>query len=578
MALKQPKKVLYAANERLDLIDVLAQDSTRDDNDNQNRFGSLLNDPDGRVFSGWLTSTTTGANSGFTIAAAPSCAMDRAGNLLILDGSASLSVTMPANTISYIHAYYAETPSDTAQRRFFNSGSEVMQNTSTRVTRAPNLYRTTTAYGTPAWAGFNATAVIGGSTVQLLPLYAVAVDGSNSITAVLDFRPMFAMGAGAAGGNQYEAQSGNADLPFNFSPSDAATLGIGTMRKALVALADRIKNIKGSTQWYDDAANQWLFSGGTLSSPGATQINFNADTWQIGTGYGATETLNFFTGADTGTLPFIGNEIASQIKVVFNNGSLTGGGAGVAPVDVYWTAGSQQFIHFRSDPAGGSSTFNLDGFQVRVIGSRFSVDNHTYLGGFHGAVNVLDVNGSVVIGGSLAGSVAAPGNGLQVQGSILTAANQYTYPSQSITQTYGSQTAIPLTGTHSLGGGGGQYYTVSGSGVSMVLPLTLPQGVLLTQCSISLAPTALGGGYVVSIWEQNTTTPATSLWGTVTFGPPGAGSFTQVISVTGAGSGPISANNTYYMTFISTGTLASTVLAGWSATYTSASVPVQLNL
>ena len=259
MTLTQPKKVNYSANQRLDLVDKVAEYTTGDDNLNQTIKALITDSPDGRVFSGWRTTTVNGSNAGFTIAAEQASALDRAGNLLLLDGSAALTVALSQNVINYVHAYYAETPSDPDTRRFYSSGGEVLQTTNTRVTRTPNLYKTTGAYGsgTPVYGIFAQTALVGGKTVQLMPLYAVAVDNTNTITAVVDYRPMFAVGIGAAGNNQYQAASGNVDLPFNFAPAtNVATLSVISIRRALVALCDRLQQIKGTTNWYDDAANQ----------------------------------------------------------------------------------------------------------------------------------------------------------------------------------------------------------------------------------------------------------------------------------------------------------------------------------
>lgn len=265
------KKVNYSPNQRLDLTDKQDEAKLIDDTTQQYRQALLMEEDDGRVLRGWRTTTVPGANAGFTIAGSEeSVAVDRAGNVLLLDGSVALTVTLQQNAINYVHAYYIEQETDPASRRFFQSGAEISQTVNTRITRGANLFRSNTAIGSPAWAGFQTSTVISGVTYQLIPLYAVVVDNSNSITSVTDYRPMFAPGATATVSNQYAAASGNPDFPFNFVPAtNHATLGIQSVRDGLVALADRVLQIKGSTNWYDDAQNQFTFTsgnGGKLAS------------------------------------------------------------------------------------------------------------------------------------------------------------------------------------------------------------------------------------------------------------------------------------------------------------------------
>jgi hypothetical protein len=248
------KKVRFSANERLDLTDKNAEvdlsDTTLAEYHKQLLSASL----DGRVFKGFKTTTTTGPNSGFLIPASEGKAIDRNGNVCLMDGSIPLAASLVSNAISYIHLYYVETNSDPANRRFYSGGAEVVQNTNTRRTRTCGLYAATASYGTPGLSGFSATAVISGATRQLIPLYAVVVNVANNVEAVVDYRPLFAPGIGSAGINQYDAEESNPDFPHDFAPSaDLATIGITDIRETLVAITDRLKQIKNTTAWWTDS-------------------------------------------------------------------------------------------------------------------------------------------------------------------------------------------------------------------------------------------------------------------------------------------------------------------------------------
>lgn len=266
MTIAITQKVKYSADERLDLNDKLAEDSLLDTTLYE-WIRALIEDnsADGRVIFGWKTSTVVGPNGGFTIAAAPGLAFSRDGAMAVMDGGSTKSVALTTNAINYIHAHFDEADSDSDDRRFINPPStEETQTTDTRITRTAGIHKTTTAYGggTPSFSGFAASAVIGGNTRQLVPLYAVAVDGGDNITGVFDYRPLFAMSPGDDTDNLYGSPSGEVpDFPHDFSPADAPTLGIVGIRSALVAIADRLQQVKGTTNWYDDGFTNIIVNG-----------------------------------------------------------------------------------------------------------------------------------------------------------------------------------------------------------------------------------------------------------------------------------------------------------------------------
>ena len=271
MSLSITKKVQYTPNERLDLGDKLAEDSLLDETLYELIKAIIEDSDDGRIFSGWQTSTVNGPNGGFEIIAEKGFAVSRDGAFLIRDSSTALSAALATNAISYIHAHYDEAASDTDARRFYTGGGEITQNTSTRLTRTSGIIATTTAYGTgvPVFANFQASANIGGVIRQLIPLYAVAVNAGDTITGVYDFRPMFAPDPGVATGNLYGAEGGHSpDLPHDFGPANASTIGITNIRDSLVAIVDRLKQIKNTDNWYNDNFDTAIFNsaGGVYSA------------------------------------------------------------------------------------------------------------------------------------------------------------------------------------------------------------------------------------------------------------------------------------------------------------------------
>jgi hypothetical protein len=284
------KKVHYAANERLDLNDKLADIDLVDDTIHEYvKNIALSGDVDGRVFFGWRTTTTTGPDVGFTIAAEPALAVSRDGKIMLRDGATALTRALVANSINYIYAHYTENDSDSDNRRFFTppTGPEYTASTATRITRTASLYSTTKPYGagTPSYSDFDASANIGGIIRQLIPLYAIAVNAGDTVTSVTDFRPMFSFINAGAGSNVYEANV--ADAPHNFSPTDLATLGITDIRKGFVALADRLKNLKQTSTWYADNFNNVVLSGSIFNT-----VDNALTTWYGGTsGNGGNITL-----------------------------------------------------------------------------------------------------------------------------------------------------------------------------------------------------------------------------------------------------------------------------------------------
>jgi len=256
------KKVKYSANERIDLNDKTAEDSLLDETLREYSKGTLADDQDGRVFFGWRASTPVTWPT-FTIAAEQGLAVARDGTYCMRDGSAASSLSLVANAINYFHAYFDETATDLDNRRFWLSGSESSQNTPTRITRTASVYQSTKPYasGTPPFSGFDASANIGGTVRQLVPLYAVVVNSSNIVEGTYDYRPMFAVGVNGQGSNLYDTAV-LPDLPHGFSPSDSATLGITSLRKGLAAIADRLKNLKNSANWYSSNFDAVILNSG----------------------------------------------------------------------------------------------------------------------------------------------------------------------------------------------------------------------------------------------------------------------------------------------------------------------------
>ena len=252
MTVQLTKRVRYVINERLDLLDKVAEDELLQAELEESREQVVAATDDGRILKGFKTSTTTGPNLGFTIPAGEGAAFDRAGALCLMDGLTSLTETLDTNAINYIHLYFDEDESDNANRKVYSGSAEVTTPINTRYTRTCKLYRATAAYGTPSLGGFTTSAVVGGVSRHLIPLYAVPVNVSDSVTSVEDFRPMFAPAIGDTGGNKYDDIGGNPDLPFNFTPSDVATIGITDMRSGLVALASRIAQMKNKVAWWED--------------------------------------------------------------------------------------------------------------------------------------------------------------------------------------------------------------------------------------------------------------------------------------------------------------------------------------
>jgi hypothetical protein len=273
MSLKLTKKVKYNANERLDLIDKSNEEVLNDATFAELIKGLITDSPHGRIFRGWRTTTVLGANVGFTIAAEPSFAVSDDGVFLERDGTTALTTPLATDAINYIHAYYDEADSDTDGRRFYIGGVEVTQSTLTRIARSSGIYNVTTSYGSPVFSAFQASANIGGVIRRLIPLYAVTVNSSDVVTNIYDYRPMFAPALGSATNNLYNVPGGvNPDLPHSFFPTNAATIGITDIRSALVAITDRLKQIKNTTTWYDDNFNEIKLNAVSLgirkTSPG----------------------------------------------------------------------------------------------------------------------------------------------------------------------------------------------------------------------------------------------------------------------------------------------------------------------
>ena len=88
MAITLQKRVQYTAQERLDLLDKLAEDTLRDSTTHEYLHDLLGHgDPDGRVMTGFRTTTViAGSNAGFDIPAEAGCAIARDGSVLLMDG------------------------------------------------------------------------------------------------------------------------------------------------------------------------------------------------------------------------------------------------------------------------------------------------------------------------------------------------------------------------------------------------------------------------------------------------------------------------------------------------------------
>lgn len=270
------KRVQYHAAERFDLDDKQGEQTLNDTTLGQYFRGLLVGEssddsPDGRVFFGLKGTTGTGPNRFILGASEPAFAIDRHGNILLRDdGASELSITLSPASINYIYAYYDETDTDIDTRRFYDAigGVEISDSVATRKTRAIGLHKTVTAYGTgvPNFADFLDEDSVGGQPRQLIPLYAVAVDGGGTITLTRDFRPMFAPATDGAGANYYNRAGGVPDLPHDFTPvGDLATIGISSFRQSLVALADRVAQMKQSgADWMSDASNIWEGDGNNI--------------------------------------------------------------------------------------------------------------------------------------------------------------------------------------------------------------------------------------------------------------------------------------------------------------------------
>ena len=252
MAVTLQKRVQYAANERLDLLDKLAEDTLRDSTMAEYLHDLLGHgDPDGRVITGFRTTTVVaGTNTGFDIPAEAGCAVARDGSVMLMNGASGIHVALTTNAINYVHAYFTESNSEPDSRRFYTGGGEVTQTTNTRYERTVALLVTTATLGTPAYAGFSATHVDSGVTRQLIPLYAITVSSGDAITAVYDYRPLFIPGA-----SNYH-QAAVPDFPFNQVATDTPTMGVSGLRPLLVAMCDRIMNIDGATNWWGKSTLQ----------------------------------------------------------------------------------------------------------------------------------------------------------------------------------------------------------------------------------------------------------------------------------------------------------------------------------
>jgi hypothetical protein len=281
MALQLTKRVKYTSNERLDLLDKLAEDTLLDATLHEARRQLFIESATrGRVLQGFKTSTVPGPNGGFTLPAAKGVAIDNTGALAVMDGTTSLTTALQYDAINYLHLYYDEDDSDSAVRRFYRSGDEVSDYTDTRITRTCKLYRATAAYGTPTLGGFSTSATVDGVLRQLIPLCAVCVNGANTITSVHDFRPMWAPNINGAGSNEFTADT------HDFGPTDAATLGITDLRTALVGITNRVKQLKGTTNWWDEIAAgcdllaigaRWAtYSGTTVYHTGKAGVTYQA--------------------------------------------------------------------------------------------------------------------------------------------------------------------------------------------------------------------------------------------------------------------------------------------------------------
>jgi len=273
MTITLTKKIKLSANERFDLLDKIADVDLRDAELQEYLEQVLGRMDDGRVFKGFKTSNTVGAYAGdFIIPASEGVAVTRSGEVCLMDGADALTSPITYNNNNYYHLYFYEEDTDQATRRFLSGGLEVSNVVYTRTTRKCGLYRTTLPSGpTPVLTDFDTTALISGVVRHLIPLWAIKTSaGPNAIDAIYDFRPMFAPAIEDSGGNVYDDVGGNPDLPHNFTPTDSATIGVSSIRDALVAIADRIKQIKGTTYWYDNepaplnTRGVWGINGTTL--------------------------------------------------------------------------------------------------------------------------------------------------------------------------------------------------------------------------------------------------------------------------------------------------------------------------
>jgi hypothetical protein len=232
----------------------------------------------GRIFFGFNTTTVIGPNLGFALASNESAAVDAEGNLILWDTVAPVSVALTQNQINYIHAYFDHTDSDYTSRRAYSSGGEVTQVIPTRKTRVVKLYKKIATYGAPSLSGFSTTETIDGALRYLIPLFAIRVDGSNNVDLIQDWRPFWTPSTNGYQNNLYNVAGGNPDLPFTFASTPS--LGIKDIRSTLVAITDRLKQLKGTTHWWDDSSQtlesvstEWTNTGGDIYHTGKVGIN-----------------------------------------------------------------------------------------------------------------------------------------------------------------------------------------------------------------------------------------------------------------------------------------------------------------
>lgn len=202
----------------------------------------------GRVFYGFKIVAGSGALD--IKISGEALAVNAAGELLVrksTDGDSTLTLAGVAG--NYYVSMILQTPStSTANRKKWDTGAEVTINVNTMRRHVADFISPPPTASGLDMANFAATYVDGDGVQRVTLPLAIVVNNGTSITAIHDCRRMFAVD-----GNINGSVTGlGTELPHDFAPTDAKTLGITSLRAHLVALADRIKTITGKSLWQTD--------------------------------------------------------------------------------------------------------------------------------------------------------------------------------------------------------------------------------------------------------------------------------------------------------------------------------------